>query len=80
VGEVAHGAPPLPLRPPRPPSVPAARAASHYASSPRQEPSCQEVMRAPEDARVGLERSCEHQNHAIQGITEASCDIRVDGT
>ena len=72
-GSIAHGAPP----PPPPPGgdvgrnrdtrVPGgAPLSSHGASSPRPEaPSCQIIQRAPEDARVALERQRERRAHVL---------------
>ena len=87
VGDVAHGAPPAPPRHPAPapapliPPQPApagapprdGRAASH-ASSPHD---CQIVQRAPEDARVSIERGQERRNRAVQDIATAGRHLRA---
>jgi hypothetical protein len=49
----------------------AKKAASHAASSPRGEPSCQIVQGAPEDACVSLERRRENHNRALDNISDA---------
>jgi hypothetical protein len=57
----------------------AKKVASHAASSPRGEPSCQIVQRAPEDARVSLERRCENHDRAIDDIGEAGKNVKITG-
>jgi hypothetical protein len=57
----------------------AKRAVSRAASSLRSEPSCQIVQRAPEDARVSLERRRENHDHAIDDIGEAGKNVKVAG-
>jgi hypothetical protein len=51
--------------------------ASRAASLPRGEPSCQIVQRAPEDARVSLERRHENHDRAIDDIGEAGKNIKT---
>jgi hypothetical protein len=63
-GEPAPNAPP----PPPPPPPPA-----HDASS----PDCLILQRAPEDARVILERQRERQNRAVQNLAAASRNNRA---
>jgi hypothetical protein len=53
--------------------------ASHAASSPRGEPSYQIVQRAPEDARVSLERRRENHDRAIDDIGEAGKNVKTPG-
>jgi hypothetical protein len=53
--------------------------ASRAASSPRGEPSCQIIQRAPEDACVSLERRRENHDRAIDDIGEAGKNIKVTG-
>jgi hypothetical protein len=53
----------------------AKKVAYRAASSPRGEPSCQIVQRAPEDARVSLERRRENHDHAIDDIGEAGKNV-----
>jgi hypothetical protein len=57
----------------------AKKVVSCAASSPRGEPSCQIVQRAPEDARVSLE--CRRKNHdrAIDDIGKAGKNVKVTG-
>jgi hypothetical protein len=57
----------------------AKKVASRAASSPRGEPSCQIVQRAPEDARVSLERRRENHDRAIDGIGEAGKNVKTPG-
>jgi hypothetical protein len=57
----------------------AKKAASCAASSPCGEPSCQIVRRAPEDARVSLERRRENHDLAIDDIGEAGKNVRTPG-
>jgi hypothetical protein len=57
----------------------AKKVASRAASSPRGEPSCQIVQRAPEDARVSLERRRENHDRAIDDIDEASKNVKTPG-
>jgi hypothetical protein len=49
------------------------------ASSPRGEPSCEIVHRAPEDARISLERHRENHDRAIDDIGEAGKNVRTPG-
>jgi hypothetical protein len=55
----------------------AKKAASHAASSPCGEPSCQIVQRALEDARVSLERRRENHDRAIDDIGEAGKNVKT---
>ena len=82
VGDVAHAAPPPPSHQPAPaPPQPAPagapprenRAASH-ASSPHD---CQIIQRAPEDARVSIERGQNHHNRTVQDIATAGRHLRA---
>jgi hypothetical protein len=57
----------------------AKKVVSRAASSPRGEPSCQIVQRAPEDARVSLERRRENHDRAIDDIGEAGKNVRTPG-
>jgi hypothetical protein len=57
----------------------AKKAVSRVTSSPRGEPSCQIVQRAPEDARVSLERRHENHDCAIDDIGKASKNVKVTG-
>jgi hypothetical protein len=57
----------------------AKKVASHAASSPRGEPSCQIVQRAPEDTRVSLERRRENHDRAIDDISEAGKNVKTPG-
>jgi hypothetical protein len=57
----------------------AKKVASHATSSSRLEPSCQIVQRAPEDARVSLERCRENHDHAIDDIGEAGKNVKTPG-
>jgi hypothetical protein len=50
---------------------------SRAASLPRGEPSCQIIQRAPEDARVSLERRRENHDRAIDDIGEAGKNVKV---
>jgi hypothetical protein len=52
---------------------------SRAASLPRGEPSCQIVQRAPEDARVFLERHRKNHDRAIDDIGEAGKNVKVTG-
>ena len=60
--------------------APALKGASHGASSPHPDERCQEIQRAPEDARVVLERRRERQIRAVRDIAEAGRNARVEGT
>jgi hypothetical protein len=55
----------------------AKKAVSRAASSPRGEPNCQIVQRAPEDACVSLECRRENHDRAIDDIGEAGKNIKV---
>jgi hypothetical protein len=55
----------------------AKKVVSHAASSPRGDPSCQIIQRAPEDARVSLERRRENHDCAIDNIGEAGKNVMV---
>jgi hypothetical protein len=57
----------------------AKKVVSRATSSPRGEPSCQIVQRAPEDARVSLERRHENHDRAIDDIGEAGKNVRTPG-
>jgi hypothetical protein len=57
----------------------AKKVVSRTASSPCGEPSCQIVQRAPEDARVSLERRHANHDHAIDDIGEAGKNVKVTG-
>jgi hypothetical protein len=57
----------------------AKKVVSRAASSPRGEPSCQIIQRAPEDARVSLERRCENHDRTIDDIGEAGKNVKVAG-
>jgi hypothetical protein len=57
----------------------AKKVASHAASLPRGEPSCQIVQRAPEDAHVSLERRRKNHDRAIDDIDEASKNVKTPG-
>ena len=87
VGDVAHGAPPAPPHQPAPapaPPVPPQPApagapprdgrAASLASSPHD---CQIVQRAPEDARVSIERGQERRNRAVQDVATAGRHLRA---
>jgi hypothetical protein len=52
---------------------------SRAASLPRGEPSCQIVQRAPEDARVSLERRRENHDCAIDDIGKAGKNVKTPG-
>jgi hypothetical protein len=55
----------------------AKKVASRAASSPRGEPSCQIVQRAPEDARVSLERRRKNHDRAIDDISKAGKNVKT---
>jgi hypothetical protein len=57
----------------------AKKVASRAAYSPRGEPSCQIVQRAPEDARVSLERRRENHDRAIDDIGKAGKNVKTPG-
>jgi hypothetical protein len=57
----------------------AKKVVSRAASSPRGEPSCQIVQRAPEDARVSLEGRRKNHDRAIDDIGEAGKNVKVTG-
>jgi hypothetical protein len=57
----------------------AKKVASRATSLPRGEPSCQIVQRAPEDARVSLERRCENHDRAIDDIGKAGKNVKTPG-
>jgi hypothetical protein len=57
----------------------AKKVASRAASSPRGEPSCQIVQRAPKDARVSVERRRENHDRAIDNIGEAGKNVKTPG-
>jgi hypothetical protein len=57
----------------------AEKVASRAASSLRGEPSCQIIQRAPEDARVSLERHRENHDRAIDNIGEAGKNVKTPG-
>jgi hypothetical protein len=57
----------------------ARKVASRATSSPRGEPSYQIVQRAPEDARVSLERRRENHDRAIDDIGEAGKNVKTPG-
>jgi hypothetical protein len=57
----------------------AKKVAPRAASLPRGEPSCQIVQRAPEDARVSLERRRENHDRAIEDIGEAGKNVKTPG-
>jgi hypothetical protein len=57
----------------------AKKVASRATSSPRGEPSCQIIQRAPEDARVSLERRRENHDRAIDDIGKASKNVKTPG-
>jgi hypothetical protein len=57
----------------------AKKVVSRTASLPRGEPSCQIVQRAPEGARVSLERHRENHDRAIDDIGEAGKNVRTPG-
>jgi hypothetical protein len=57
----------------------AKKVASHAVSSPRGEPSCQIVQRAPEDARVSLEHCRKNHDRAIDDISEAGKNVKTPG-
>jgi hypothetical protein len=53
--------------------------ASRAAASPRREPSCQIVQRAPEDAHVSLEHRRKNHDRAIDDIGEAGKNVKTRG-
>jgi hypothetical protein len=55
----------------------AKKVVSRAASSPHGDPSCQIVQRAPENARVSLERRRENHDRAIDDIGEAGKNVRT---
>jgi hypothetical protein len=55
----------------------AKKVASRAASSPRGEPSCQIVQRAPKDARISLEHRRENHDRAIDNIGEAGKNVKT---
>jgi hypothetical protein len=55
------------------------KAVSCVASSPCGEPSCQIVQRAPEDARVSLERHRGNHDRALDDISDAGKNVKVTG-
>jgi hypothetical protein len=57
----------------------AKKVVSRAASSPRWEPSYQIVQRAPEDARVSLERRRKNHDRAIDDIGEAGKNVKTPG-
>jgi hypothetical protein len=57
----------------------AKKVASRAASSPRGEPSCQIVQRAPEDARVSLKCRCKNHDRAIDDIGKAGRNVKTPG-
>jgi hypothetical protein len=57
----------------------ARKVASRATSSPRGEPSCQIVRRAPEDARISLERRRKNHDRAIDNIGEAGKNVKTPG-
>jgi hypothetical protein len=57
----------------------AKKAASRAASSLCGEPSCQIIQRAPEDARVSLERRRENHDRALDDISDAGKNVKVPG-
>jgi hypothetical protein len=57
----------------------AKKVASRATSSPRGEPSCQIVERAPEDARISLERRRENHDRTIDDIGEAGKNVKITG-
>jgi hypothetical protein len=57
----------------------AKKVASRAASSPCEEPSCQIVQRAPEDACVSLEHHRENHDRAIDDIGKAGKNVRTPG-
>jgi hypothetical protein len=57
----------------------AKKGVSCAASSPRGEPSCQIVQRAPKDARVSLERRRKNHDRTIDDIGEAGKNVKVIG-
>jgi hypothetical protein len=57
----------------------AKKVASRATSSLCGEPSCQIVQRAPEDARVSLERRSENHDRAIDDIDEAGKNVKTLG-
>jgi hypothetical protein len=57
--------------------APAKKVASRAALSPRGEPSCHIIQRAPKDARVSLEHRRENHDRAIDNIKEMGKNINV---
>jgi hypothetical protein len=57
----------------------AKKVVSRAASSPRGEPCCQIVQRAPKDACVSLERRRKNHDRAINEIGEAGKNVKVTG-
>jgi hypothetical protein len=55
----------------------AKKVASHAASSPRGEPSCQIIQRTLEDARVSLERCLKNHDRAINDIGEVGKNVKT---
>jgi hypothetical protein len=55
------------------------KVASRAASLPHGEPSCQIIQRAPEDARVSLERHRENHDRTIDNIGEAGKNVKTPG-
>jgi hypothetical protein len=53
------------------------KAVSRIAYSPRGEPSCQIVQRAPEDARVSLEHHRGNHDRTLDDIGDAGKNIKV---
>jgi hypothetical protein len=57
----------------------AKKVASHAASSPHGEPSCQIIQRTPEDVRVSLEHRRKNHDRAIDDIGEAGKNVKTPG-
>jgi hypothetical protein len=57
----------------------AKKVVSYAASSPRGEPNCQIIQRAPDDARLSLERRRKNHDRAIDDIGEAGKNVKVTG-
>jgi hypothetical protein len=55
----------------------AKKVVSRAASSPRGEPICQIIQRAPEDACVSLERRQENHDRVLDDISEAGKNVKV---
>ena len=71
----------VPVAPDAPPRANRAGVPSRAASSPHAAaPSCQIIVRAPEDARVGMVRQRERQARALEEIAGAARGVRVKGT